>query len=278
MPGYLDKHYDLNDSSLISVIDELPLWSAPFGIKLLETINYRRNINVLDIGFGLGFPLLEIAMRLGNTCKIFGIDPWDAAIERTLSKIHHYGITNVEIIRGVAENIPLQDATIDLIVSNNGTNNVQDLSETLSECYRVAKSGAQFVLTVNLPDTMIEFYTIFERVLETNGLNALIPEIKSHIQSKRLPLNALEIKLSDAGFKIVTSDESSFYFRYNDAESMFSHFLISMAFLDSWKAIVPENLRSKIFRDIEFHVNQIAEANSGFTLTIPFVTINCIRE
>jgi ubiquinone/menaquinone biosynthesis C-methylase UbiE len=278
MTHYLNKNYNLNESSLISVLDDLPLWSAPFGLKLLETIHYKKNIKVLDIGFGLGFPLLEIAMRLGKTCKLYGIDPWKSAIERTQLKINHYDITNVELIEGFAENIPLNDNTIDLLVSNNGTNNVQDLSKTLTECYRVARPGAQFVMTVNLPNTMFEFYTIFEKVLINNGLSDLLPTIKSHILSKRLPLEALINKIELAGFKVLKAEESQFSYKFNDAETMFSHFLISLAFLGSWKEIVPKNMQVKIFKEIENLMNTEAELNGVFLLSIPYVTIDCVKQ
>jgi len=277
MTHFLEKHYNLNDSSLINVLDELPLWSAPFGLSLLETIKIKKNINVLDIGFGLGFPLLEIAMRLGKTCKIYGIDPWTTAIERTRLKINHYGISNVELIEGVAEHIPLKTGSIDLLVSNNGINNVQDLSATLSECSRVARKGAQFVITVNLPDSMIEFYTVFEKVLIKNKLTDCLPAIKSHILKKRLPLETHRKLLEENGFNVLTATESEFSFHFNDAESMFSHFLISLAFLESWKEIVPVNLQSKIFKEIENEINNIAEANSGFELSIPYITFDCIK-
>jgi arsenite methyltransferase len=273
--NYLDKHHDLNDGSLVSVLDEVPLWSAPFGLALLEAIKIKKNIKVLDIGFGLGFPLLEIAMRLGSTCKVYGIDPWKAAIERTRLKIKHFGISNVELIEGVAEEIPLENASIDLLVSNNGVNNVNDLSKTLSECSRLAKKGAQFVITVNLPDTMIEFYSIFERVLSENGLGEYIPDLKSHILKKRLPVDKHKSLLESNGFKVIAVTESKFSFRYNDGASMFSHFLISMAFLDSWKEIVPKQHREKIFLETERQIDLISEANSGFSLSIPFVTIDC---
>jgi arsenite methyltransferase len=277
MGHYLDKHYNLSDNSLISVLDELPLWSAPFGFELLKTIRIKKGLTVLDIGFGLGFPILEIAMRLGKTCKVYGIDPWKAAIDRTNLKIKHYGITNVQLIEGVAENIPLETNSIDLLVSNNGINNVQDLSKSLSECSRVAKKGAQFVITVNLPESMIEFYTIFEKVLMENGLKELIPNVKAHIHKKRLALETHRNLLLENGFEVLEAKESEFSFRFNDAESMFSHFLISLAFLDSWKEIVPETYRKKIFQEIESQINEIAEANSGFTLTIPFVTFDCVK-
>ncbi|MCW8961437.1 MAG: hypothetical protein OQK29_07725 [Ignavibacteriaceae bacterium] len=80
MDNYLKTNCNLNDSEVVSVIDELPLWSAPFGLRLLDKINYRKNITALDIGSGLGFPLLEVAMRLGDSCKVYGIDPWEAAV------------------------------------------------------------------------------------------------------------------------------------------------------------------------------------------------------
>ena len=150
MKQYLKTDWDFSSEKLVEVFDELPLWSAPFGLKLLDGVKYRKGLKVVDIGFGTGFPLTEIAMRLGKDSKIYGIDPWEAAVERTKRKIDFYRIENIEIIRGVAENIPIKDNMIDLIVSNNGLNNVADLDKSLSECCRIMKSGGQFIQTMNL--------------------------------------------------------------------------------------------------------------------------------
>lgn len=125
MKKYLINNFEL--SKLFNVFDELPLWSAPFGLKLLDNICYKPDISVLDIGFGTGFPLTEIAMRLGDSCIIYGIDPWENAIQKAKEKIDYYGINNIRIIEGVAESIPLKNNSIDLITSNNGLNNVSDI-------------------------------------------------------------------------------------------------------------------------------------------------------
>src|SRR4030066_1263761 len=114
MDNYLKTTYDLNDKDTVSVIDERPIWSAPFGLKLLDKIKYRKNIAALDIGSGLGFPLLEVAMRLGSSCKLYGIDPWEAAVERIKTKTKLYEITNIKIITGIAEKIPLPANSVDL--------------------------------------------------------------------------------------------------------------------------------------------------------------------
>jgi ubiquinone/menaquinone biosynthesis C-methylase UbiE len=149
----------------VEVFDELPIWSAPFGLKLLDRIVYKPGISAIDIGFGTGFPLTEIAMRLGPDSTVYGIDPWAEAIARVQKKIALYRIGNIRIIQGVAESIPLDDRSMDLITSNNGINNVNDVDRVLSECSRIIKKGGQFVMTMNLDKSMIEFYSQLENVL-----------------------------------------------------------------------------------------------------------------
>ncbi len=189
MTQYLKTDFDFNSDQLVELLDELPLWSAPFGLKLLENIKYKKGINVLDIGFGAGFPLTEIAMRLGESCKVYGLDPWKTAIKRAEKKIQFYGIKNVEIINGVAENIPLKSKSIDLITSNNGLNNVQDLDKSLSECSRILRQGGQFIQAVNLNNTMIEFYSVMEKAVKNLKLNNCLDLMNEHIYKKRKPLD-----------------------------------------------------------------------------------------
>lgn len=62
MKNYL-KHK--TDKNLISILDELALWSAPFGLKRLDKIKMNKNMKVLDIGCGWGFPSIETAARPG---------------------------------------------------------------------------------------------------------------------------------------------------------------------------------------------------------------------
>ena len=78
-------------------LDEIPLWSASFGLKLLDFIVYKQNITAIDLGFGTGFPLIELAMRLGNNSQIYGIDEWKEGIERAKNKIEYYRLKNIEI-------------------------------------------------------------------------------------------------------------------------------------------------------------------------------------
>jgi len=66
---------DYENAAFTDVYDELPLWSASFGLHLLEPVVLCDNVSVLDVGSGCGFPALELAQRMGRNCTVIGIDP-----------------------------------------------------------------------------------------------------------------------------------------------------------------------------------------------------------
>ena len=275
MKNYLNSKFDLNSDELVEVLDELSVWSAPFGLKLIAKVVLRKGIKALDIGFGAGFPLTELAMRLGNSCKVYGIDPWAAAIKRTRKKLAFYGIENVEIIEGVAESIPLPSDSVDLIVSNNGINNVEDLEKVLSECSRIMKQGGQFILTMNLNNTMLEFYDILEIVLSKEDMQAEIDKMNLQIYKKRKPLDEFIKLLEKHGFTIKDVDHDQFDYKFVDGTTLLNHYFIQMAFLNGWKSIVPIEKQDIIFNEIEKKMNEKALINGYFKLSVPFVVIDC---
>lgn len=277
MPDYLKTNYDLDSPILIEVLDETPYWSAPFGLKLLDNIEYRKNIKVLDIGFGTGFPLTEIALRLGDSSKIYGIDPWEAATIRAQKKIEQFGLKNTELIHGFAENIPLPSDYLDLITSNNGLNNVENLERAVGECSRVLKTDGQFIQSVNLDTTMIEFYDVFEQVLSANNMEHELALMKDHIYKKRKPLNEFTDLLEQHNFEIRDIIHDQFQYRFVDGTTMLNHFFIKLAFMDSWKNILAEDKKKDIFIEIESKLNYQADKKGGVSLTIPFVIINCTK-
>jgi ubiquinone/menaquinone biosynthesis C-methylase UbiE len=275
MTQYLQVQYNLNDPALISIIDDLSFWSAPFGIKLLDTVRYKKNICALDIGFGLGFPLIELAMRLGPTSKVFGIDPWKSGKERTQIKLKYSEVRNVELIEGVAETMPFENYFFDLIVSNNGLNNVHDINKVMAECNRVSKMNAQLVFTYNTDQTFVEFYDIYRETLKYLGLQEYEKLIDAHIYSKRKPLSKFKDLLSASGFSIRKIHKDKFTYRFSDGTSMLNHFTMKLAFLSPWKDILPANLQEKVFMIIEEKLNDKASNSQEFSMTVPFITMDC---
>lgn len=263
--------FNLADPEQVSVYDELPLWSAPFGLALLEAVRMHQGATVLDVGHGTGFPLLELAQRLGRTSRVYGIDPWAAANDRVRRKLDRYGVTNVEIVEGVAEELPFPDGFFSLVVSNNGINNVKDPQRALSECFRVSRRGAQLVLTMNLPESMHEFYTVFAELLGEQGRSASLSTMQEHIAARRKPRAETESLLRKAGFEVVNVVEDRFHMRFLDGRALLAHYFVRLAFLDSWKSILPPNEVAFFFGLLEDRLNRQAAAQGGLTLTIPFV-------
>jgi len=131
------------------------------------------------------------------------------------------------------------------------------------------------VLSVNLDNTMIEFYSVMEQVLTDLGMKREIINIKKHIYSKRRPLPELTALLNQYGFKVCSIYEDQFDYRFTDGTTLLDHFFIRLAFLPSWKSIVPKARQDEVFRRIEAKLNEQADLTGQCKLTIPFVIINC---
>lgn len=276
MKSYLNNNFDLNE--LINVFDELPLWSAPFGLKLLEYIDYKPSITALDIGFGAGFPLTEIAMRLGSSSTVYGIDPWKETFKRVNQKIYYYGISNIKLIEGVAESIPLENNSVDLITSNNGINNVSDIDKVLSECSRIIKNGGQLVQTMNLDKSMIEFYDQLKNVLSELKMDKEIEAMHQHIAHKRPPVDGYVAMLQKHRFIINDVVHDEFNYKFTDGTALFNHYFIRVAFMESWIKLLPKDKVEQIFDTIESRLNEQAKELGGVKLSIPFVLINAFKN
>lgn len=275
MKNYLHNIFDSNNKKFTEAIDEVAVWSAPFGFTLLDTIKMKHGIKALDIGCGTGFPMIELATRLGKESEVFGIDPWDKAIERIKEKIELYEIKNARTVQGVAESLPFENDFFDLIVSNNGINNVQDLDKTLSECYRTLKAGGQFVFTVNLPDSLIEFYNVFEEVLSGLGMLTEIQKMHEHISEKRKSVDYLKKTIEKNKFNISEIKLESFKYRFSDGTSFFYYPMIRFHFLPSWIEILPPQRAEEVFDIIEKRLNKIASEKGELVMQVPYTCFNC---
>jgi ubiquinone/menaquinone biosynthesis C-methylase UbiE len=267
--------FDAEDPVSVSAIDDLSLWAAPFGLALLDAIIVRKNMSVLDLGCGLGFPLVEISQRLGRSSRIYGLDPWRGGLQRVKVKTDVFGISNVWTVQGEAESMPFKDNLFDLIVSNNGINNVRSMETAVSECRRICREGAQLVVTVNLEETMMEFYDVLACVLTENGLDKAVTAMRKHIHSKRKPLDETQAILESSEFQILDVRRDVFKLKYADGTTMLNSVLIKHWFAPAWENVVPASERDGVFRETESRLNVLAESNGETVLTVPFVTIDC---
>jgi len=266
-------NFRFNDSEdFVETFDELPLWSAPFGILLLKYVDLKLNQIVLDIGSGTGFPLFELAERLGPSCHCFGLDPWTHATARAKKKIKNYRVNNVEVLEGSADKIPFENETVDLIVSNLGINNFENPENVFRECHRVLKSGGKIALTTNLNGHWKEFYTVFEETLLANSMNDLITKLIAH-QEHRGTVSSISKLFNNAGFRITRTVEEKFEMRFLNGTAFFNHHFIQVGWLTTWQGIIPEKEWATFFPQLEKTLNQYAEKYGELKLTVPMTFI-----
>lgn len=268
---------NLDDPRLASAYDETPLWSAPFGLRLLDRVRMAHGMAVLDVGCGAGFPLLELVQRVGPGCRGVGVDPWAAGLRRAREKAAAYGVAGALFVRGFAERLPLPDARFDLAVSNNGLNNVQDLEAALGELRRVLRPGAQLLASMNLPKTMQLFYDAFEATLVAEGLLERVAAMRAHVHAKRRPLAETAGLLTAAGFAIDAQAEDDFRWRFLDGRALFAHAFVRLGFLEAWRGVVAPADAPRVFAALERRLDALARERGGLELEIPFVVFDCRR-
>jgi arsenite methyltransferase len=269
MSDYLSYTFN-DDETFISTFDEVPLWSASFGLLLLKHLRLQAGIKVIDIGSGAGFPLLELAGRLGDTCSLYGIDPWANANKRARQKIKNYGLKNVEIIDSSAENMPFENNSIDLIVSNLGINNFDRPKRVFDECYRVLKSGGRLALTSNITGHWKEFYAIFEETLRQLNKPELLAILKKE-EAHRGTLKSICNLFEESGFNIHKKEEESFEMKFVSGSAFLNHYFVKLGWLSSWLAIFPKYELHAIFTALEQNLNAHANKTGGLNLTVPML-------
>lgn len=271
MTSYLS--YKFEDSpSFVNTFDELPLWSASFGLLLLKHLDYKQGLTILDIGSGAGFPLMEIAARFGPGSTCYGLDVWTNANERAKQKSINYGLGNVTVIEGSADDIPFADNTFDLVVSNLGINNFENPALVFSQCNRVLKPRGKLCITTNLNGHWSLFYKVFEDVLTESGRGHVVEKLKSH-QEHRGTVESISALFTQNGFDAIRSFNEDFDMKFTDGTAFLNHYFVKLGWLSSWIVLLEGENVEEIFALIEKKLNEIATASNGLTLNVPMAFI-----
>jgi ubiquinone/menaquinone biosynthesis C-methylase UbiE len=103
----------------------------------------REGETVLDLGSGGGIDVILSARRVGSTGKAYGLDMTDEMLELARRNAAEAEVTNVEFLKGYIEDVPLPDASVDVVISNCVINLSADKPAVFAEMARVLRPGGR---------------------------------------------------------------------------------------------------------------------------------------
>jgi len=144
--------------------------------------------SVLDLGSGAGLDVLLSARRVSPGGHAYGVDMTDEMLELANGNRDKSGVTNATFLKGTIENVPLPDASVDVVISNCVINLAEDKAAVIKEAFRVLRPGGRFAVA-----DMVE-------------LDPLDPELKKSLDqwagclSGTIPIDDYRAALVAAGF------------------------------------------------------------------------------
>ncbi len=143
---------------------------------------------VLDLGSGAGLDVLLSARRVSPGGQAYGVDMTDEMLELANRNRNKAGVTNATFLKGSIENVPLPNASVDVVISNCVINLAEDKRAVIKEAFRVLRPGGRFA------------------VADKVELEPLSPELKKRLDSwagcvsGTIPIAEYRGVLVDAGF------------------------------------------------------------------------------
>jgi len=118
----------------------------------LALAKIRAGGTVLELGSGPGMDSLLAARRVGPTGKVFGVDMCEEMIAKARHNARLLDLRNVDFIESRIEQLPLPDASVDVVISNGVFNLCPDKPSVLAEAYRVLRPGGR----LQMADILLE--------------------------------------------------------------------------------------------------------------------------
>ncbi len=143
----------------------------PTGLAELKT-----GETVLDLGSGGGIDVFLAARKVGESGRVIGVDFSEKSVALAERNAEKMKAKNVEFRLGDLENLPVENESIDMVISNCVINLVPDKEKVFEEAYRVLKSGGHMIISDMVTDKKLPQSIRNDPVLWSSCIGGTVPE------------------------------------------------------------------------------------------------------
>ncbi len=154
----------------------------------------RDGETVLDLGSGAGADVLISARRVAPTGKAIGLDMTDEMLELARANAAHAGVSNVEFVKGYLEDMPLPDASVDVVISNCVINLSGDKPQAIAEAARVLRPGGRFAISDVIADPDMDAATKADMAAWTGCVAGALTEAEFRTALQTAGFEQIEIQ------------------------------------------------------------------------------------
>jgi SAM-dependent methyltransferase len=112
----------------------------------------RPGETVLDMGCGAGLDSIRAARKVGPTGRVVGVDMTEEMVGKAKANAATAGVGNAEFHLGEADHLPVEDGSVDVVISNGVFNLCLDKPKVLAEVFRVLRPGGR----VQMADILLD--------------------------------------------------------------------------------------------------------------------------
>jgi ubiquinone/menaquinone biosynthesis C-methylase UbiE len=169
--------------------------SASLGCGVPTAVaDLRDGETVLDLGSGAGADVLISARRVAPSGRAIGLDMTDEMLELARANAAQAGVENVEFVKGYLEDMPLEDASVDVVISNCVINLSADKPRTISEAARVLRPGGRLAISDVIADPDLDAQTKADVAAWTGCIAGALTEAEFYAVLERAGLREIEIR------------------------------------------------------------------------------------
>ena len=189
---------DVWGASLYSQSDESGVPEAAINASLgcgvpTAVADLHEGETVLDLGSGAGADVFISARRVGPTGKAIGLDMTDEMLELARANATEAGIENVEFLKGYIEDMPIQDGTVDVVISNCVINLSGDKPRVIKEAARVLRPGGRLAVSDVIADPDMDDETRADTAAWTGCIAGALTETEFRTALAQAGLEEIEI-------------------------------------------------------------------------------------